>query len=77
MPPTIIGSIRRTSQFDIAITIRVGSGSVAPRPANIAAKVGIPFHKMTVMTIAAIEMTAIGYIMAPLIWAFSLTDFSM
>jgi hypothetical protein len=40
--------------------MRVGSGSSAPRPANIAAKVGITFQRMTAMTIPAMLMTATG-----------------
>ncbi len=67
----------RTSQLESAITNRVGSGSSAPRPSNIAAKVGMTFHRMTVMTMPAIEMTATGYTIAPLTWALSLTFFSM
>ena len=35
------------------------------------------FQRMTVMTMPAIETTAIGYIIAPLICCCSLTDFSM
>ena len=50
----------RTSQLDSAITIRVGSGSSASRPSNIAAKVGMTFQRMTVMTMPAIEMTETG-----------------
>ncbi len=59
------------------MTIWVGSGSSAPRPANSAANVGMTFHRMTITTIAAIEMTAIGYVIADLTWAMSLTFFSM
>ena len=50
----------RTSQFESAMTIRVGSGSSAPRPANIAAKVGMTFHRMTAMTMPAMPSTATG-----------------
>ena len=50
----------RTNQFDIAITMRVGSGSWAPRPSNMAAKVGMTFHRMTAMTMPAMPMTATG-----------------
>ena len=50
----------RTSESLIQMTIRVGSGSCAPRPANSAAKVGMTFHRMTPTTTAAITMTAIG-----------------
>ncbi len=59
------------------MTKRVGRGSSAPRPANIAANVGMTFHRMTAITIPAMVMTATGYIMAPFTWAFSLTAFSM
>ena len=59
------------------MTILVGRGSSAPRPANMAAKVGMTFHRMTPMTRQAMLMTATGYIMAPLICAWSFTDFSM
>ena len=51
---------RRPSQSDIAMTIRVGSGSLAPRPSNIDAKTGMTFHRMTVMTMPAMLMTATG-----------------
>ena len=51
---------RRTNQLDIAITMRVGRGSSAPRPANIEAKVGMTFHRMTAITMPAMEMTAAG-----------------
>ncbi len=40
--------------------MRVGSGSVAPRPANRLAKVGMTFQRMTPMTTPAMAMTAIG-----------------
>ena len=43
-----------------AMTIRVGSGSSAPRPANRLANVGMTFQRMTVTTTAAITMIAIG-----------------
>ena len=42
------------------MTMRVGSGSSAPRPANSSAKVGMTFHRMTATTMAAIVMTAVG-----------------
>ncbi len=42
------------------MTMRVGSGNWAPRPANSCAKVGMTFHRITVTTRAAIEMTATG-----------------
>ena len=67
----------RTNQLLSAMTMRVGSGSWAPRPSNIAAKVGMTFHRMTAMTMPAIPMTATGYTIAPLTWAFSFTAFSM
>ena len=50
----------RTNQLDIAMTMRVGSGSWAPRPSNIAAKVGMTFQRMTAMTMPAMPMTATG-----------------
>ena len=71
------GTIPRTNQLDAHMTMRVGNGSVAPSPANIAAKVGMTFQRMMVMTMPAIDTTAIGYIIAPLICCCSLTDFSM
>ena len=49
----------RTS-WTAPITMRVGSGSCAPRPSNMAAKVGMTFQRMTATTMPAIEMTAIG-----------------
>ena len=63
--------------MEAVITMRVGSGSSAPRPSNMAAKVGMTFHRMTAMTMPAMQMTATGYTMAPLTWAFSFTAFSM
>jgi hypothetical protein len=42
------------------MTMRVGSGSSAPRPWNIAANVGMTFHRMTPTTTPAITMTATG-----------------
>ena len=42
------------------MTMRVGSGSSAPRPSNMAAKVGMTFHRMTAMTMPAMVMTATG-----------------
>ncbi len=77
MPNTTMNGSRRTNQFDIPITMRVGSGSWAPRPSNMAAKVGITFHRMTAMTMPAIPMTATGYTIAPLTCPLSLTAFSM
>jgi hypothetical protein len=77
MPPTTMKGSRRISQFESAITNRVGRGSSALRPANIEAKVGMTFHRMTVMTMPAIPITETGYTIAPLTWAFSLTFFSM
>ena len=53
-PPTTMKGSRRTNQFESAMTNRVGSGSSAPRPANIEAKVGMTFHRMTAMTMPAI-----------------------
>ncbi len=35
------------------------------------------FHRITDTTIPAIAMTATGYTIAPLTWAFSFTAFSM
>ena len=52
--------MKRTSELLNAITMRVGSGSSAPRPANRLAKVGMTFHRMTPTTPAAMTMTAIG-----------------
>ena len=69
--------MRRTIALLIQITIWVGSGNSAPRPAKSAANVGMTFHRITITTIAAIEMTAIGYVMADLTWPMSLTFFSM
>ncbi len=60
MPMNTAKGSRRTTQLDRAMTMRVGSGSSAPRPSNMAAKVGMTFHRMTVMTMPAMEMTAIG-----------------
>ena len=65
------------NQLLAAMTMRVGRGSSAPRPANIEAKVGMTFHRMTAMTMPAMPMTATGYTMAPLTWAWSFTAFSM
>ena len=42
------------------MTMRVGSGSSAPRSSNMAAKVGMTFQRMTAMTMPAMPMTAIG-----------------
>ncbi len=67
----------RTNQLLSAITNRVGRGSSAPRPANIEAKVGMTFHRMTAMTMPAMPSTETGYTMAPLTWALSFTFFSM
>ncbi len=60
MPPTTRKGSSRISQLESAITNRVGSGSSAPRPANIAAKVGMTFQRMTLMTMPAMLMTEIG-----------------
>ncbi len=60
MPPTIANGRPRTTQWLSAITMRVGSGSWAPSPSNIAAKVGMTFHRMTVITMAAMARTEIG-----------------
>ena len=49
-----------TSPLLIAMTTRVGSGSSAPRPSNMAAKVGMTFHRMTPITTHAITITATG-----------------
>ena len=67
----------RTRKSLIAMTMRVGSGSSAPRLANIAPKVGMTFHRMTATTRPAITMTAMGYTIADLTWPLSLTFFSM
>ena len=58
--PTTMNGRNRTSVSLIQMTTRVGIGSSAPRPANMAAKVGITFHKMTVTTAPAITSTAMG-----------------
>ncbi len=60
MPPTIMNGMNVTNPLLAAMTMRVGSGSSAPRPLNSSAKVGMTFHRMTATTIAAIEMTATG-----------------
>jgi hypothetical protein len=75
--PATMKGMRRTTELLSQMTIWVGSGSSAPRPANNAANVGMTFHRMTRTTIAAIEMTAIGYVMADLTCDTSLTFFSM
>ena len=50
----------RTRLLLSAMTMRVGSGSSAPRPENSDAKVGMTFHRMTPTTTPAMTMTAIG-----------------
>jgi len=44
----------------MAMTIRVGSGSWAPRPAKRVANVGMTFQRMAPTTTAAMTMTATG-----------------
>ena len=44
----------------IQITIRVGSGSVAPKPSKSEENVGITFHRMTATTAAAMTTMAAG-----------------
>ncbi len=56
---TMKGS-RRTNQLLRAMTKRVGSGSSAFSPANIAAKVGMTFQRMTAITMPAMLSTATG-----------------
>ena len=48
------------SELLIQMTMRVGSGSWAPSPANSCAKVGMTFQRITNTTMAAIAITAIG-----------------
>ncbi len=52
--------MKLTSELLSQMTKRVGSGSVAPKPANKAANVGMTFHKITPTTTVAITTTAIG-----------------
>ena len=59
------------------MTMSVGSGSSAPRPANSDANVGMTFQRMTATMTTAIVMTAVGYVIADFTWAMSLTFFSM
>ena len=75
--PMITNSPYRTIPLLIAITIRVGSGSCAPMPLNIAAKVGMTFHRITVTTTAAMTMIATGYTIADFTCPLSFTAFSM
>ena len=55
-----MNGMKRTRLLLSAMTMRVGSGSSAPRPANRVAKVGMTFHRITPITTAAMTMTAIG-----------------
>ena len=58
--PTMMNGMKLTRKSLSAMTMRVGSGSSAPRPANRAANVGMTFHRMTPTTSTAMTMTAIG-----------------
>ena len=58
--PTMMNGMKFTRKSLSAMTMRVGSGSWAPSPANKAAKVGMTFHKMTPTTTTAMTMTATG-----------------
>ena len=49
-----------TTPLLAAMTMRVGSGSVAPRPAKRLANVGMTFQRITPTTRAAMTMTATG-----------------
>ena len=46
------------------MTMRVGSGSSAPRPSNSVAKVGMTFYRIAPTTTDAITTTAMGYTIA-------------
>ena len=58
--PTMMNGMKATRKSLRAMTMRVGSGSSAPRPENRAAKVGMTFHRITPTTRTAITMTAMG-----------------
>ncbi len=47
-------------KLERAMTIRVGSGSSAPRLTNSSAKTGMTFQRMTATTMQAMLMTATG-----------------
>ncbi len=58
--PTMMKGMNWTRPLLAAMTMRVGIGSVAPRPANRLANVGMTFHRMTPTTRPAMTTTAIG-----------------
>ena len=56
----MMNGMKVTSRLLSAMTMRVSSGSSAPRPANRLAKVGMTFHRITVTTAMAMTMIATG-----------------